>query len=155
KVYTGDNSPTGGHYNWASPLLYNGSAYIGVASDCDDPLVQGQVLKVNLSTHQRVGTYNVVPNGQVGGGGWTSPSLDPATNTIYVTTGTEGKEPPTTQPQALAVVALDASTLALQGSWQIPPAQTLRDSDFSTTPTLLTDAGKRQLVAAMNKNGYL
>jgi len=23
KVYTGDNSAAGGHYNWASPLLYN------------------------------------------------------------------------------------------------------------------------------------
>src|SRR5262249_19788834 len=86
---------------------------------------------------------------------WTSPSIDPATNTIYVSTGTEGKDPPSTQPQALAIVAIDASTMALKGSWQIPPAQTMRDSDFSTTPTLLMDAGKRQVVAAMNKNGYL
>jgi len=29
KVYTGDNSATSGHYNWSSPLIYNGYAYIG------------------------------------------------------------------------------------------------------------------------------
>ncbi len=32
KVNTGDNSASGGHYNWASPLIYNGYAYIGIAS---------------------------------------------------------------------------------------------------------------------------
>ncbi|MGH2344463.1 MAG: PQQ-binding-like beta-propeller repeat protein, partial [Chloroflexota bacterium] len=71
KVFTGDNSPTSGHYNWSSPLIYNGNAYIGVASNCDSPLVQGQLLQVNLNTHQVVNTYNAVPNGQVGGGIWT------------------------------------------------------------------------------------
>jgi outer membrane protein assembly factor BamB len=52
KIYTGDNSPTGGHYNWSSPLLYNGYAYIGIASFGDCPLAQGQLLKVRLKTHQ-------------------------------------------------------------------------------------------------------
>lgn len=27
RIYTGDNSSTSGHYNWSSPLLYNGYAY--------------------------------------------------------------------------------------------------------------------------------
>ncbi|HET8909808.1 MAG TPA: PQQ-binding-like beta-propeller repeat protein, partial [Ktedonobacterales bacterium] len=48
KVYTGDNSATGGHYNWSSPLIYNGYAYIGIASVGDCPLVQGQLLQVSL-----------------------------------------------------------------------------------------------------------
>jgi len=39
KVYSGDNSATGGHYNWSSPLIYNGYAYIGIASVGDCPLV--------------------------------------------------------------------------------------------------------------------
>src|SRR5215471_1258425 len=88
KVYTGDNSATGGHYNWSSPLIYNGYAYIGIASVGDCPLVQGQLLQVSLSTHEVVNTFDVVPDGQVGGGIWTSPAVDPATNTLYVTTGT-------------------------------------------------------------------
>ncbi|HEY4869322.1 MAG TPA: PQQ-binding-like beta-propeller repeat protein, partial [Candidatus Dormibacteraeota bacterium] len=41
KVFTGDNSVAGAHYNWSSPLIYNGFAYIGIASNCDNPLVQG------------------------------------------------------------------------------------------------------------------
>ena len=50
-VYTGDNTQAGAHYNWSSPLIYNGNAYIGVASNCDNPLVQGQLLEVSLTTH--------------------------------------------------------------------------------------------------------
>src|SRR5258706_3824935 len=84
KVYTGDNSATGGHYNWSSPLLYNGYAYIGIASFGDCPLVQGQLLQVNLSTQQVVNTLNLVPNGRVGGGIWTSPAVDAAANIIYL-----------------------------------------------------------------------
>ena len=151
KVFTGDNSPSGGHYNWSSPLLYNGYAYIGVASEGDCPLVQGQLLRVNLNTHQVTDTFNVVPNGQVGGGIWTSPALDTTTNTIFVSTGTEvGAE-----PYAQAILALDATTLALKDSWQLPAAQAVADSDWGSSPTLFSDAAGDQLLAVANKNGIL
>jgi outer membrane protein assembly factor BamB len=152
KVYTGDNSATGGHYNWSSPLLYNGYAYIGVASVGDCPLVQGQLLQVNLSTQQVVNTLNIVPNGQTGGGIWTSPTVDPATNTIFVTTGTISDP---AQSLAQAMIAIDASTLTITSSWQIPQQETVLDSDWGTSPVLSTDASGRQLVSAINKNGYL
>jgi hypothetical protein len=71
------------HYNWSSPLIYNGDAFIGIASNCDSPLVQGQLLEVNLTSHQITATYNFVPNGEVGGDVWTSPTVDPETNTIF------------------------------------------------------------------------
>jgi len=151
KVYTGDNSASGGHYNWASPLLSNGYAYIGIASFGDCPLVQGQLLQVSLSTHQVVNTYNFVPTGQAGAGIWTSPTLDATSNTVYVTTGTQVGA----QPLAQAIVALDAATLALKGSWQIPAAQAISDSDWGTTPIVFDDATGTHLVAAANKNGYL
>jgi outer membrane protein assembly factor BamB len=150
KVFSGDNSLAGAHYNWSSPLIYNGFAYIGVASNCDNPLVQGQLLQVNLTTQQVVNTFNFVPAGQVGGGVWTSPTVDPATNTIFITTGTQNLF---TQNLPQAIVALDATTLALKSSWQIPPAQTGIDSDWGTTPSLVTDLAGDQLVAATNKNG--
>ena len=149
-VYTGDNSATSGHYNWASPLIYNGSAYIGIASLGDCPLVQGQLLRVDLTTHQIVATFNVVPSGQVGGGIWTSPTLDTATNTIYVTTGTESY---TTQSYAQALLALDGTTLALKDSWKLPESAAVPDSDFGTTPILFSDTAGDQLVGAINKNG--
>jgi outer membrane protein assembly factor BamB len=152
KVFTGDNGAAGGHYNWSSPLIANGFAYIGVASFGDCPLVQGQLLQVNLSTHQVVNTFNSVPAGQVGGGIWTSPSLDPATNTIYVTTGTASAP---NQVYAQAIIALDAGTLTVKSAWTIPAADAAFDSDWGTTPALLSDAAGNPLVVAANKNGYL
>ncbi len=104
-VYTGDNSQAGAHYNWSSPLIVNGYAYVGIASNCDNPLVQGQLLKVSLASQSIVATYNFVPNGQVGGGIWTSPTYDPATNRIFVSTGTLAGY---NQTQSQAIVALDA-----------------------------------------------
>ena len=69
KVYTGDNSQAGAHYNWSSPLIVGNYAYIGIASNCDNPLVQGQLLQVAISGAQQgqiVNTYNFVPNGAGG-----------------------------------------------------------------------------------------
>src|SRR5260221_7435383 len=131
KVYTGDNSATGGHYNWSSPLIYNGYAYIGIASVGDCPLVQGQLLQVSLATRQVVNTFNVVPNGRIGGGVWTSPAVDPTTNTVYVTTGTINDY---TQTLSEALVALDPSTLALKGLWQVPRSAAVIDSDSGNSP---------------------
>src|SRR5215472_8006374 len=152
RVFTGDNSAAGGHYNWSSPLLANGFAYIGVASFGDCPLVPGQVLKVDLSTHQVVATFDAVAQGQVGGGVWTSPSLDPATNTLFITTGSPGAAG---QPYSQAIVALDAATLAVKSSWKIPADQVVDDSDWSTSPILFSDTTGHQLVASMNKNGFM
>jgi outer membrane protein assembly factor BamB len=155
KVYTGDNSQAGAHYNWSSPLIVGNYAYIGIASNCDNPLVQGQLLQVGISGAQQgqiVNTYNFVPNGQVGGGIWTTPTYDPATNTIFVSTGTLNDH---TQTQSQAIVALNASTLQYKNSWQLPFEASVLDSDWGTTPTLTTDASGDQLLSVANKNGIL
>jgi hypothetical protein len=153
-VYTGDNTQAGAHYNWSSPLIYNGYAYIGIASNCDNPLVQGQLLQVSLTSHLLVNTYNFVPNGQVGGGVWTTPTLDTSTTpaTIFCTTGTLNDY---TQTQSQAIVAINSSTLAYEGSWQLPFEAAVSDSDWGTTPTLTTDAAGDLLVTAANKNGIV
>ena len=148
KVFVGDN--TKGWYNWASPLIYNGYAYIGTASVGDCPLIQGQLLQVSLSTHQVVNSFNFVPTGQVGGGVWTSPSLDTSTNTIFVTTGTRNQP---SQTLSEAVVALDATTLTRKSSWALPASAETADSDFGSTPILFNNAASNPLVAAINKNG--
>jgi outer membrane protein assembly factor BamB len=148
KVFIGDN--TKGWYNWSSPLIYNGYAYIGTASVGDCPLIPGQLLQVNLSTHQIVHTATFVPQGQVGGGVWTSPSLDTTTNTIYVTTGTRNQP---SQMLSEAVIALDANTLAIKSSWALPASAETTDSDFGSTPILFNNAASNPLLAAINKNG--
>jgi polyvinyl alcohol dehydrogenase (cytochrome) len=156
-IYVGDNSASGGYYGWSSPLIYRGDAYIGTASLGDDPLVQGKLLQVDLATHQIVHAFKVVPDGQIGGSIWTSPSVDPATNTIYVTTGNNDyKSTPAAQPDTVAILALDAGTLDLKSAWQVPSSrQAGTDSDWTTTPILFADGSGRPLVAAVNKGGWL
>jgi len=151
-VYTGDSSAAGGNYNWSGPLIYNGYAYIGVSSLGDCPLVQGRLLQVNLTTHQLQNSLNLVPNGQIGGGIWTSPALDPSTGTIYTDTGTKNLP---TQHDAQALLAVDAGTLEIKDHWELPNADAVLDSDFGTSTTLFTTPGGQKMVSAINKNGVV
>ena len=159
RILVGDHDRLPGHYNWSSPLIYRGYAYIGVGSLCDHPKVQGKLLQVDLATHQVVRAFPVVPAGQLGGGLWSSPAIDPATDTIYLTTGDHDPDRPIrSQPYANAIIALDAATLAVKSSWQVPLSwDTLPDADWSTTPILVSDKATppHRLVAAVYKSGYL
>lgn len=149
RVPTGDNSAAGGHYNWSSPAVFGGHAYVGISSLCDVPLVQGQLLRVDLATHAIDRGWNVVPDGSLGGTIWTTPVVEPARSRLFVTTG-NGDD-----TYAESIVAVDAESLLPLDSWKLSSGERVIDSDWGTSPTLLTDSGGRQLVAAANKNGVL
>jgi len=74
-------------FAWASPLLANGRAYIGVASYCDNPSVQGAVQALDLSTGGVLANQPIVPSGRAGGGVWNSPALSPDGSTLVAATG--------------------------------------------------------------------
>jgi outer membrane protein assembly factor BamB/regulation of enolase protein 1 (concanavalin A-like superfamily) len=150
RVYTGDNSASSGHYNWSSPLVVNGYAYIGVSSLGDCPLVQGQLLQVSLSTHQIVNTLNLVPNGSQGGGIWTSPAYDPALNEIFTVTGTEAND---SQTYAQAVIGINASTLAVTDTYHLPENVAVADSDWTTSTGLYPGSNGTPMLVTTNKNG--
>lgn len=82
------NDTGSGYYNYSSPVLANGFAYIGLSSYGNCPSTQGAVLQIDLSAHRVVHRFNVVPFG-AGGSIWSSPAYDAATNTVYITTGEE------------------------------------------------------------------
>jgi len=149
RVFTGDNSPDGGHYNWSSPALLGGHAFVGIASLCDNPLVQGRLLRVDLATHAVDGVWNVVPDGRQGGTIWTTPTVERGRSRLFVTTG-NGED-----TYAEAIVALDAGSLQPLDSWKLPQKERVFDSDWGTSPTLLSDSRGRRLVAAANKNGLV
>jgi outer membrane protein assembly factor BamB/regulation of enolase protein 1 (concanavalin A-like superfamily) len=151
RVWVGGTAPGtyDGHYNWSGPLIIGNYAYVGIASLGDCPLIQGQLLKVNLTTHAIENTANLVPNGQVGGGIWTSPAYNPTTGLIYTATGTENLP---TQQWAQAFLAIDPSTMEVVDSWKLPEYETVLDSDFGTSTTLFSANGNN-MVAAINKNG--
>jgi outer membrane protein assembly factor BamB len=149
KVALGDAATV---YDYSSPLIVGHHGYIGTASYCDRPLVRGQLLELGLDVHRVVRSFGVVPPGQIGGAIWSSPTYDPASNTIFVTTG-NGQN--SRQSLTEAFVALDASTLSKIGSWQVPTGATGVDSDFGSTPTLVAPGPLTHLVVASNKNGVL
>jgi hypothetical protein len=141
-------------YLWASPILYNGSVYEAVASFGDCPLVPGRVVQMDAATGAILHTVLMVPNGCIGGGIWSSPSIDTSDGSMYVTTGTPNGCP--SPEMAPAIVKLRASDLTVLSSWTIPQNQLYSDPDFGTTPTLFTgiiNGVPRALVAALDKNG--
>ena len=149
-------STSSGYYNWSTPAALNGFAYIGIASRCDSPLVQGRLLRVNLATHQIANVWKVVPDGQVGGTIWTTPVVDTSRNAVFVTTGNQAYDSTgDTQIHAESLVSVDATTLAIKSYWRLPVSDPTPDADWATSPTLFTDSQGRQLVSAANKNGIL
>jgi outer membrane protein assembly factor BamB len=151
--YLEDNNTTNA-YNWASSLVYNGSLYVGVSSCYDNPLVVGGLREVNLTgNHTASHVFAASPPGEVGESIWSTPALDPSSNTVWVTTGNE--DPSEGYPiYANAVIALNATTLSPLGSWQIPSTFQGEDSDFGGTPTLVTTSTGVSEVIASNKDGY-
>ncbi len=140
---------------YSSPVLFNKNIYIGVASLSDCPLVQGKLVQVNAATGEIQNTFDVVPNGCLGGSVWGSPTIDIQTNIVYFGTGNGGKCS-SSETMAEALVALHTSDLSLVGSWQVPLSERTKDGDFGTTPTLFTatiGGSLHQMLGLMNKNG--
>ena len=144
------------HFIWSSPLVYGNSVYIGMSSFGTCPDVQGQLVQLDRVTGAIQHTFNAVPNGCVGGGVWSSPTIDIAAGTIYF--GTGNQDPCNNGAElAPAVVEVHASDLSVVGSWTLPLNQQPNDdSDFGATPTLFngTIGGQATaLVGLVNKNG--
>jgi polyvinyl alcohol dehydrogenase (cytochrome) len=146
-------APLDGGFVWSSPVLYDGSVYIGMSSFGDCPLVASGVFMVNAATGAVEHEFPTVPaGGCLGGGVWSSPAVDPAEDALFVTTGNTT----CTTPLQDAMLKLSLANLALLGSWAVPADQRVSDSDWGSSPTLFTaDIGDQleQLVGSADKNG--
>src|SRR5205085_3497637 len=140
----GDTSPDGGAYNWDSPAVFNGRVYTGIASFCDDPFVQGKLWALDARTGTLENEVKFVGDGQLGGGIWTSPTIDPTTGAVYVTTASGDH----VIDYSYAMAVLDPRTLQVLSAWQIPDDEQVSDGDWSTTPTLFKHKDGRTLVGA-------
>jgi outer membrane protein assembly factor BamB len=140
---------------WSSPIVYKGDVYIGVSSFADCPTVQGKLVQMNAKTGSIQHIFNTVPAGCQGGAVWDTPAIDESTGELYLATGNPDICS-TAEPYADAVIELHTSNLAFVGSWQVPPSQTVDDSDFGSAPTLFTatiGGVSRALVGIAHKNG--
>jgi outer membrane protein assembly factor BamB len=142
-------------FPWSSPTVIGGRIYIGMSSNCDNPLIRGGLKEFDQASGDLLATYFTVPTGAKGGGIWSSAAATGRGSRIFVTTGND--DPNGTQSgDSFSVVRLDGHTLARQDLWTVPPAQLGVDSDFGGSPTVFQatlNGSPTQMVGACNKNG--
>jgi outer membrane protein assembly factor BamB len=150
-------SPTqNDYYNWSSPTIANGLVYLGVASQCDLPLVPNAGLDAfDMSTGALTATYRTMAAGVQGGSIWSSAAVD-AAGEAFVTTGNDVKGS-TTPGDSSSIVALTGTSLNRDSGWRIPNGSQVGDDDWASSPTVFqaTLSGvPTEMVGACNKNGF-
>jgi|GEM_PF-3260446 len=152
-----------GNYNWSSPVVYSGSVYVGVASYGDCPLVRGRLLKLDANSgalQDQFAVPDTTPPSAVGGGIWTSPSIETATNSIVVVTGNRDETVISRTGAARlyyteAILKFSISDISTPTAhWKLPFADLTYDPDFGTSVDLFSKNG-RNYAATINKNGKL
>ena len=142
-------------YAWGSPLVANGHVYVGISSNCDNPLVPAGVVAFDQDNGALQGTWNSLSGGAPGASIWSTPAASTLSDgSIFVTTGNSGG---TTQPlYSESIVRLGGTDLSLLDSWQVPSSQRVSDADFGGSPTVFTatlNGTPTPMVGACNKNG--
>jgi outer membrane protein assembly factor BamB len=142
-------------YAWGSPLVANGHVYVGISSNCDNPLVPAGVVAFDQDTGAPQGTWNSLSGGALGASVWSTPAASTLNDgSIFATTGNSSG---TLQPlYSESIVRLSGTDLSLLDSWQIPANQRVGDSDFGASPTVFTatiNGTQTPMVGACNKNG--
>ena len=133
------------YFDWSSPTVANGRIYIGISSNCDDPLVRAGLSGYYQTTGKRFATFFTVPRHDVGGSIWSSAAVAPDGD-VFATTG-NGPETDQLLGHSESVLKLTPK-LRLLAAFQIPARQVDEDSDFGASPVLF-----RNYVGACNKNG--
>jgi outer membrane protein assembly factor BamB len=144
------SSTVNDYYNWGSPTVAGGHVYMGVSSQCDQPLVMGGLKEYSQATGKLIAFYKTNPGGSTGPSIWSSAAAPSSGASLFVTTGNGAG------PNQVSVVRLDPATLAQESAWQVPAAQLVRDSDFGASPTLFSaklGSSTVPMVGACNKNG--
>ena len=146
--------PRTGSYLWSSITPYAGALYIGVASLGDCPLVRGALVRIDLARPDRPLIRYLYPEDEQGGGIWSTPAIDEASGTVYVTTGT-GEQDVAEGRWGGTFAALDANTLEMRAHYLLPSNSLEGDIEWGSSPTLFTLPDGTRLVAATGKDGVL
>ncbi len=133
------------YFDWSSPTVANGRIYIGVASNCDDPLVHAGLISYNQATGKKIREFYTTPKGDVGGSIWSSVAVA-ADGDVFATTG-NGPENDQLLGYSESILKF-SPTLRLLGRFQVPASQLTYDADFGASPVLFG-----RYVGACDKNG--
>ncbi|HYS33005.1 MAG TPA: PQQ-binding-like beta-propeller repeat protein [Streptosporangiaceae bacterium] len=133
-------------FQWSSPTVARGRVYIGVASNCDDPLVRAALISYSQANGRRRSVFRPMPGQLLGASIWSSAAIDSSGN-VYVTTGNAGKGA-VAPGHSDSIIKLTPDTLRPISSFKVPSGQLIGDGDFGASPTVFGP-----YVGACNKNG--
>jgi PQQ-like domain len=147
---------------WGALTIVNGSIYFGTGAYCDRPMV-GKIFRVDIAT-RAVSRWQVVPPSRGGGGGvwgWGGVSYSPGRGSLFVATGNAfkggsnvGKRFREWARYGEHLVELSPS-LTVRSAHHPPRINSLADLDFVGSPVLFPHRSCGELVAVLNKDGYL
>lgn len=151
------SDPTTGSYIWTSIVPYQNQIYVGLASLGDCPVVPGLIARIDPSNPQKPLIAHLVPDGQQGGGLWTTPAINSQTNTLFLDTGNPGNPSDLSSAGNLseALISMDATSLQVKSLFRLPDSELNGDFDWGSSPTLFTPANGVPMVAASGKDGVL
>ena len=133
-------------YIWSSPLVVNGAVYIGLASQCDNPLIRGGIKSFDMHTGAPLHVYWTTPAGTIGASVWTSAASDQ--NFVWLTVGNGDSG------DSFAILRL-STALKFQTKWTVPDTAGT-DLDWGSSPTLFEatlNEVPTQMIGANEKNG--
>jgi len=173
----------------SSPIYHNGRVYIGVASHEEGAMMvtpkyecctfRGGVAAYDAKTGEQIWRWYTIPEtpvpqgkdkkgvtmiGPAGGAVWSTVSIHPQANRLYVSTGNQYTGPASKFTNA--IVALDLATGKVIWSNQATPGDIWTfgcqnnpecsdlDVDFGTTPVSFKGPGGKMLIGAGQKSGW-
>jgi outer membrane protein assembly factor BamB len=143
------------YFAWGSPTVANGNVYVGISSECDNPLVPAGVLGFNAGSGSSIGEWHsLTPDTNVGASVWSTPAVL-SDGSVIATTG-NGPASGTSPEWDDSIVQLNGSNLSMENGWEIPKSQQILDGDFGASATVFTadlDGTDTEMVGACNKNG--
>lgn len=146
---------------WASPIIYNGLLYTGVASAglnaAEDNASQiGEIFALDAKNGTVAWSFNTMIGANGGAGIWGSVAVDPKLNAIYFGTG----NPYLTKGNGLygyAIMSLNATKGTLNWFYQAYNSVPVgHDLDFGSTPNLFAMTANNTIYEALglgNKDG--
>lgn len=141
--------PNLAYHIYASPQVFDGKVYIGLASHCVNPCITGRLVCVDANDGRVLWNFASAPDGSTGGAIWSSAAVDPAKRMIYFGTGNYCTG---TDTLSSAVIALSADTGALVWKFKTIPQGDPRNLDFGSSPVLF-DINGRPVLVIPSKDG--
>jgi polyvinyl alcohol dehydrogenase (cytochrome) len=140
--------PEQAYHIYASPAVFDGKIYIGLASHCVNPCVRGRLVCVSATDGRVLWSFDTAPAGSTGGAVWSSVAVDSRRRMLYVGTGNYCAGEDT---HSSAILALNADTGSL--IWQFKRLRSdTNNLDFGASPVLF-DIANTPALAVGSKDG--